>query len=357
MFKWLFDFSIIYDILLLVIILILLIIFIRSTTFRYILFTCIGVLYIFVTFLAGIEINKYYSASGGVYGVISSVIKPDIKVNEMTFKLNNLVLKSTAEENKYDLTIVKNEALELSKNTSYIILVNDTPTNIINSSIDFVDVNYTYVFYDDNYSELIKDTLNIKLVFYKQSTRLNITTTGGAKAVNYWNDYFNNNGFKIEIKPVKDIPINEDDVLENFNCVKFIVDNEEFKHFDLLKGKTLNENVIPPTKDGYIFKGWSLNNVDIIDNLSDVQINDDTTFYAVYEIEKCLVSFYDVDGITLLGTRLVDYGTIIDDDDIEFLISGSYRWGYLSGDGENTFGGIFVGGNVSLKMYKHSHIA
>lgn len=131
-------------------------------------------------------------------------------------------------------------------------------------------------------------------------------------------------------------------MLENFNCVKFIVDNEEFKHFDLLKGKTLNENVIPPTKDGYIFKGWSLNNVDIIDNLSDVQINDDTTFYAVYEIEKCLVSFYDVDGITLLGTRLVDYGTIIDDDDIEFLISGSYRWEYLSGDGENTFGGILL---------------
>lgn len=63
--------------------------------------------------------------------------------------------------------------------------------------------------------------------------------------------------------------------------VNFIVDDEVYN------SQTIVENnfvTIPevPTKDGYVFDGWSLNKVDLIDNIENQPVIKNLTYYAVF---------------------------------------------------------------------------
>lgn len=365
MLSFLFDLSWLYDLLILIICLILLIIFIKSETFRIILGVVIASIYLLFTAWCGVQINNYYSATGGIYGELQNFIKPNnVLVNNLVFTFDNLVLTETGKENEYGLSISTSDILDLTENVNYCIFVNGTPTSYIKSSTEFIIANYDYVFYDEDLNIKFKDTLTLKFSFYENSTLVIVTTQGGLEAVNYWNYYFNKNNFKVEIKEINGVvnnDLNSSEQLEeflnkNFNNFNFYVDGVLYKNYLVFKNDKLNDFPIP-TKDGYIFKGWSLSptSFDLID-FETFEFKENTNFYAVYEIEKCLVSFYDVDGATLLGTRLVEYGTIIDESDEEFLTSGPYRWQYLNGSGSETFGGVYVTGNCSLQMYKYAHI-
>lgn len=359
MLNYFFDLSILYDLLIAIIILIVLIIFIKSSTFRLIVSIVLGVLFILISAFCGFEINNYYSASGGVYGVISSVVKPNnVLVNNLKFSFDNLVLTSTGNENEYNLVIEDKNALKLTDNTNYLIFVNGSPTNYIKGSVDFITCEYKYVFYDENFGEKFSDILTIKFSFFNNSTKVIVTTNGGSTAVDYWNSYFNNNLFEIEIKEFNgnnDKPLNIDDeydlISKNLSCIKFVVDDEEIKHFDIINGSSINTQIYSPNKTGYTFLGWSIDGVNIVD-YSSIIINENTTFYALFEIQKFVVSFYDLDGKTLLGTRIVDYGTIISNDDNEFRSDGAYRWTSNDEDAIETFQGFVISGDVSLRLYQ-----
>lgn len=64
--------------------------------------------------------------------------------------------------------------------------------------------------------------------------------------------------------------------------VNFMVNNSTY---DTQVLSSIDDLTIPenPTRDGYDFKGWSLNGIDVISNIDSVDITRDTYFYAVFE--------------------------------------------------------------------------
>ena len=76
--------------------------------------------------------------------------------------------------------------------------------------------------------------------------------------------------------------------------VTFMVDDEEYNTQIVTSGQYATVPVAP-TKDGYIFKGWSLNGSDIID-LSGNSITATTTYYAVFGLQA---GFYSDDNVLL----------------------------------------------------------
>lgn len=63
--------------------------------------------------------------------------------------------------------------------------------------------------------------------------------------------------------------------------VLFVVDGDIYDSQSVVKNgyASLPES---PTKDGYAFDGWSLNNVTVIDNISSTPVTQNTTYYAVF---------------------------------------------------------------------------
>ena len=78
--------------------------------------------------------------------------------------------------------------------------------------------------------------------------------------------------------------------------VTFMVDNEEYNTQIVTSGQYATVPTAP-TKDGYIFKGWSLNGSDIID-LSGNSITATTTYYAI---------FVEATGLFKTGTNELIY--------------------------------------------------
>lgn len=71
--------------------------------------------------------------------------------------------------------------------------------------------------------------------------------------------------------------------------VSFMVEEEAYRTESVTYGSYANIPT-PPTKEHYVFKGWSMNGTDIVD-VASYKIVKDTTFIAVFEIKTYTVSF------------------------------------------------------------------
>ena len=71
--------------------------------------------------------------------------------------------------------------------------------------------------------------------------------------------------------------------------VSFMVEEEAYRTESVTYGSYANIPT-PPTKENYVFKGWSMNGTDIVD-VASYKIVQDTTFIAVFEIKTYTVSF------------------------------------------------------------------
>lgn len=147
----------------------------------------------------GIQLNFYYNASGGIFGYIEEVFKPnEVKVENMDFKITNIELTQESGTETYSARIQIDKTLDFEKEDNYGVFVNDIYyTNVVSN---YTIVNYSYSFLGDNLEILLTDTLQINLAFNDNSTSLTLKTVGGDTAVKYWNYYFNKNDFIISIK-------------------------------------------------------------------------------------------------------------------------------------------------------------
>ena len=77
------------------------------------------------------------------------------------------------------------------------------------------------------------------------------------------------------------------------------------------EGKTLTAAPTAPTKTGYNFLGWSTDGSTVIDDITTVTINSDTTFKAVWELDASFVkpSITEYDAVSNVE---IDFGTAID---------------------------------------------
>ena len=86
--------------------------------------------------------------------------------------------------------------------------------------------------------------------------------------------------------------------------VLYTLSVESGKAVNLSEYPEINESA---AKTGYTFKGWSKTNDGSVVNLANETITADTTYYAVFEINKYSITFND--GTSVLKTVTANYGT------------------------------------------------
>ena len=214
---------------------------------RIFLGVALGFIFIVVTAYCGIQLNYYYTATGGIYGKIISLYNPNqVHITSNVEYLFENVVMSQENGDTYSARIISDSVLELvlEENATYGVYVNGMPCNYVEISNDYVIAKYSYVFYDDNFNEVMSDTLTLKFSFYTNSTFLIVTTDGGAEAVKYWNYYFNKNIFKVTIDNKgytysPDINFATGDISE-YSIVEYYFNNELYLKQVYKKGNTIN---------------------------------------------------------------------------------------------------------------------
>lgn len=247
---------------------------------------CMAVL-IAGTCYCGIQLNYYYTASGGIFGKLSGIFDTNVvEVENATFTFTNIELTET-EGDVYSAVITTNEVLQLEKGIAYGVYVNNSPCSNIQNARDYVTAEYSYVFYDESFKPLCSDTLYFRFAFYNNSTLLNVRTQGGADAVKYWNYYFNKNTFVVKIGKadyVKDENLTfTNGAVPDYSVLKYTIDGKSTETI-VAKGKTIGSLGIYTDKLCYNFKGWKLENSSIVGN--EYVINSNCSITAVYEVKK-----------------------------------------------------------------------
>ena len=232
MLSLLFDSSFWYDVLLVVAIIAVIYILIKFPHAKIYVYTLIFIVLVGSGIYSTININSYYSASGGIYGILTGDFDKNNKlyVNEKVFTLENTTL-TQKNGDTYSAKSISDEAFKVKTNEYLGVFVNDSPCTYSEIAEDYFVANYNYTFYDKNGDVLLNDTLKLYFAFYDKMTELEVVTDGGSTAVKYWGYYFNKNNFNVTIKSVKDnynkdLTIGEGDV-SNYAIVRYFQNDEE----------------------------------------------------------------------------------------------------------------------------------
>jgi len=154
---------------------------------------------------SGIKLNQYYSAEGGIYGKIENFfgVNEVENIDEFEYKLNNINLKPTINENEYSAEFFIYENKELTDETNFILLFNNTPCSNVKVGGNYITAEFIYNFYDENENLILNDTMNVRIATYKNYTYIHLTTDGGSDAVKLWNYYFEKNDAILKLKPIE----------------------------------------------------------------------------------------------------------------------------------------------------------
>lgn len=115
------------------IVLLILLICVKSPLFRIFMVSSLYVAFLIFSFYAYLQVDKYFSASGGIFGEIGLIEKPNsVKSTQMKFNFTNLMLTATGEDNVYSLIIENADTLDLSSDFAYYLSINGVPTQTIN---------------------------------------------------------------------------------------------------------------------------------------------------------------------------------------------------------------------------------
>ena len=174
-----------------------------------------------LTIYSGININYYYSAEGGIHGVLSGIFETNKVevVDDLNFKLTNIEL-TQKDENTYSASMLSDKVISISTKDNLGIFVNNVPCTAADIHEDYILANYTYTFYDNNKSEILTDTLLINIAMYNNSTYLEISTKGSSDAIELWTSYFNKNSFVITVAPFNFISSENDFIEGNISNVR-----------------------------------------------------------------------------------------------------------------------------------------
>lgn len=124
------------------------------------------------------------------------------------------------------------------------------------------------------------------------STYTNPTDTDYSK-FNYW--MVNNEKVNLSKYPLNTNTTFVANIEKSYD-VTFIVDGTEYDSQIVVENNTLS---LPedPTKENYTFLGWSIDGVDIIDNIEFVAVSHDVVYFAVFEENEFVVTYMDGDVV------------------------------------------------------------
>ena len=107
--------------------------------------------------------------------------------------------------------------------------------------------------------------------------------------------------------------------------VKFKVDNADYDSQIVIKNgyATLPEE---PTKTGYEFDGWSLNGVDVVENISSTAVTQNVTYQAVFTKLHTVTFMYEEELKSTQQVRNGEYATDVDIEDTIYKVFNGWTY-------------------------------
>lgn len=239
-----------------------------------------------------------------------------ISLNNQITTLNSMVaqLQATNDLNVKTITSLNTQIANLNSQISEMTTVYQNSTSQINVLNKKINELQTSINYYESYIASLENGEQVVATFEFDGSVYNIQIVNKGSKVSVVSPestaYKIFNGWTVNgsLVDLSSYTINSNtkfvaDVTYKFD-VKFMVDDTVYNSQIITKNGivTLPSN---PTKDGYLFEGWSLNGVDILENISTTQVTENLTYYAVFT-KLHTVTF--MCGDTILVTQNIKSG-------------------------------------------------
>lgn len=185
---------------------------------------------------------------------------------------------------------------DFDKNKRYNITINGIEANRVAGNYSYVNANFTNKFISANNKEILTDTLNIKINFYTDGTRILFLTNQGEKSVDLWSSFIAKNGLVIKVIEDNYIPQMEADNIPTFTINLY--DGETL--LNSIETSAITTRTLPLTINGKNVKKWldSEGNIYTTTPLKNIDLY--AEFYVPYTI-----NFYSQDE--LIETIIYDF--------------------------------------------------
>lgn len=281
----LFNQSFWYDVLIVIAVIGIIIICTKYPNGKVFMFTFLAIGITVFTMYAGVQLNYYYRASGGVYGYITGLFKPnEVTIENAEFTFSNMELKQINETNDYGAYITTSDVISFEDGKTYGLFINDMPAKTTSFSSDYIQAEYSYAFYDNTRTLLIQDTLYFNFAFHTNSTNIEIFTKGGSEAVKYWNYWFNKNVFIAKIDQTNYIQSNTFNyrdlkLSDNESVVAYYLQDELQKYEIVDNGEKLNPDFTVP--EGIEINSWEIDGQTV--DIEEYTVSKNVNVYANWE--------------------------------------------------------------------------
>lgn len=245
---------------------------------RLFFFSILSIAFIGFTIFAGIELNYYYTAQGGIVGVFTHRTN-QIEYSETKFNLKGISLTKES-DGTYQAEFSTSQVFDINNDINYAILLNGTPCeyviyNNLKGSNENLICSFDYLFMDEQGKPIIEDKLFIYCSFFKNSTKFVIKTkVADSSTIDLWYDYFDKNGFEIELKTVDNLYFRTD-----YHKVDYLWNGV---HKGFVRVPDGYDYILPIVEmpGQYDFMGWQFDGKDITELTN---IKKDLTVNAIFK--------------------------------------------------------------------------
>ena len=258
------------------------------------------------------------------------------ELNKQITSLNNLIsqLQNTNTLNVNTIASLNSQIESLNSQISNMTLQNQTASSQItalNNKISELQesINYyeQYIASLENGEQVVAtfefdgSVYNIQIV--NKNSIITVTTPTSTDYVifNYWTV----NGEQVDLSAYQ-ITTNTKfvaDVTHKYD-VKFKVDNSDYNSQIVVENgfATLPEE---PIKAGYEFDGWSLNGVDVVENISTTSVTQNTTYQAVFTKLHTVTFMYEDEVKSTQQVRNGEYATDVEIEDTTYKVFNGWK--------------------------------
>ena len=258
------------------------------------------------------------------------------ELNKQILSLNNLIsqLQNTNTLNINTIASLNSQIENLNSQISNMTLQNqnvNSQITALNNKISELQesINYyeQYIASLENGEQVVAtfefdgSVYNIQIVNKNSIVTVTTPTSTDYVIFNYWTV----NGEQVDLSTYQ-VTTNTKFVADVTNKydVKFKVDNTDYN------SQIVAENgyaILPdePTKTGYEFDGWSLNGVDVVDNISSTAVTQNVTYLAVFTKLHTVTFMYEDETKSTQNVRNGEYATDVEIDNTTYKVFNGWK--------------------------------
>lgn len=223
-----------------------------------------------------------------------------VQINDFEYDIKSLLFTNTGTENQYYSTQNAKPVSNFDKTKKYTVTINGIEATRVSGDYNYIDANFTNEFISTLNETILIDTLNIKINFYQEGTKIVFITNGGEQAVSLWSSYIEKNGFKLNIVETNYSSSMQADNLP-IKTIEFYFDNELYqsKEYTILNYSNIE---FPTIIKGFSIKEWRDENGNVYNSINQFT-PDGLKLYAVYDLSQLSLA---LNSNTLLTASVVD---------------------------------------------------